>query len=50
MVLLRPWLFFVRSMTTTDHHIAGTCRMGEGPDPMIVVDSKLRVRGLRNLR
>jgi len=24
--------------------------MGEGPDPMIVVDSKLRVRGLKNLR
>jgi choline dehydrogenase-like flavoprotein len=37
-------------MTTTDHHIAGTCRMGDGPDPMIVVDSRLRVRGLKNLR
>ena len=30
------------------HHPAGTCRMGE--DPMAVVDSRLRVRGVAGLR
>jgi choline dehydrogenase len=39
---------FVRQQGTTIYHIVGTCRMGE--DPMAVVDSRLRVRGLAGLR
>ncbi len=39
---------FVRNFGTTIYHPVGTCRMGE--DPMAVVDSRLRVRGLTGLR
>jgi choline dehydrogenase len=39
---------FVRTQGTTIYHIVGTCKMGE--DPMAVVDSRLRVRGLAGLR
>ncbi len=39
---------WVRSITTTDFHPCGTCRMGHGPDA--VVDDRLRVRGIEALR
>jgi len=39
---------YVRAQGTTIYHIVGTCKMGE--DPMAVVDSRLKVRGLSGLR
>jgi len=39
---------YVRTQGTTIYHIVGTCKMGE--DPMAVVDSRLKVRGLAGLR
>ena len=35
---------------TTIFHPVGTCRMGRAGDPLAVVDSRLRVRGVRGLR
>lgn len=35
---------------TTIFHPVGTCKMGRADDPMAVVDSQLRVRGVDNLR
>jgi len=35
---------------TTIFHPVGTCRMGRAEDPLAVVDSRLRVRGVRKLR
>jgi choline dehydrogenase len=35
---------------TTIFHPVGTCRMGRGDDPLAVVDSELRVRGVAGLR
>ncbi len=34
----------------TNYHPAGTCRMGADGDPMAVLDSRLRVRGVEGLR
>ena len=39
---------FIRDAATTFFHASGTCRMGK--DDAAVVDSQLRVRGVRNLR
>ena len=35
---------------TWGHHACGTCRMGADADPMAVVDSRFRVRGVTGLR
>jgi choline dehydrogenase-like flavoprotein len=34
----------------TNYHPAGTCRMGAANDPLAVLDSRLRVRGIEGLR
>ena len=41
-------LDYVRETGGTIYHPSGTCKMG--PDPMAVVDERLRVRGVDNLR
>ena len=35
---------------TTIFHPVGTCKMGRAEDPMAVLDSQLRVRGVHHLR
>jgi choline dehydrogenase len=35
---------------TTIFHPVGTCKMGRSDDPMAVVDSQLKVKGVRKLR
>jgi choline dehydrogenase-like flavoprotein len=37
-------------MTFTFFHPVGTCKMGNDSDPDAVVDSALRVRGVKQLR
>ncbi len=39
-----------RRFVKTNYHPAGTCRMGPSGDRMAVLDSRLRVRGVENLR
>jgi choline dehydrogenase-like flavoprotein len=39
-----------RRFVKTNYHPSGTCRMGAGDDPMAVLDSRLRVRGVERLR
>ena len=34
----------------TNYHPSGACRMGSSGDPLAVLDSRLRVRGVENLR
>ena len=39
-----------RRFVKTNYHPSGTCRMGAAGDPLAVLDSRLRVRGVENLR
>lgn len=41
---------YVRSTAKTVFHPVGTCKMGPDNDPMAVVDSELKVRGLSGIR
>jgi choline dehydrogenase len=41
---------YIRSNSQTVDHPSCTCKMGRDGDPMAVVDSELRVRGIRGLR
>lgn len=41
---------FVRRTAEVAYHPAGSCKMGPDADPMAVVDSSLRVRGVQGLR
>ena len=40
----------IKNWSSYGHHISGTCQMGPKNDPLAVVDSKLRVRNVSNLR
>lgn len=42
------WLQWARENGQTTYHVIGTCKMG--PDPMAVVDDRLRVHGVAGLR
>ncbi|KAH9862368.1 hypothetical protein J1614_011022 [Plenodomus biglobosus] len=44
------WEPHVRQHATTCYHASGTCKMGRSDDLEAVLDSRLRVRGVRNLR
>ena len=44
------WRWFIREVPLTIYHPAGTCKMGRDGDKSRVVDSRLRVQGIRNLR
>lgn len=44
------FMVYARQTGTSNWHAAGSCRMGADLDPMAVVDSRLRVRGVEGLR
>ena len=44
------WQWYIRQSTTTLHHPVGTCKMGSEDDPTAVVNPRLRVKGVKNLR
>lgn len=44
------WRCVISQYTHGENHHAGTCKMGRPDDPTAVVDHRLRVRGVRNLR
>lgn len=44
------WRCLLRNMASTVFHISGTCKMGPEDDKTSVVNSKLQVHGIENLR
>ncbi|XP_025092328.1 glucose dehydrogenase [FAD, quinone]-like isoform X1 [Pomacea canaliculata] len=44
------WRCAIRYSVSTSFHITGTCKMGDVTDNTTVVDSQLRVKGIRSLR
>lgn len=44
------WKCAARHITFTVYHLSGTCKMGPIGDPTAVVDHRLRVQGIENLR
>lgn len=44
------WECALRSMTVTLHHQIATCKMGPSTDIEAIVDHRLRVHGIKNLR
>nr|CAH7761528.1 unnamed protein product [Callosobruchus chinensis] len=44
------WKCAVRHLSGTLYHPVGTCKMGPKDDPTAVVDSELRVKGVKGLR
>lgn len=44
------WKCSARQITFTIYHLCGTCKMGPIEDSTAVVDSRLRVHGIQNLR
>ncbi len=44
----KEWEQHIRSRADTIYHPVGTCKMGK--DPLAVVDSSLKIRGLNNIR
>lgn len=44
------WACAVRQDTGPENHQAGSCKMGPPNDPMAVVDNRLKVYGIKNLR
>uniref|UniRef100_A0A023F5C8 Putative glucose dehydrogenase acceptor-like protein n=1 Tax=Triatoma infestans TaxID=30076 RepID=A0A023F5C8_TRIIF len=44
------WDCYIRQYTMTIYHMSGSTKMGPSSDPMAVVDPRLRVYGVANLR